>query len=80
MVVDPEGAIRYIISKSVGSRDREQRQREYIESGHGQRLWKVKVKVKAHAVKPVRELFRLAHAVDRPMDDAAAAPPRSLHQ
>ena len=72
VVVDCEGGIRYIIAKGVGSREREQRQRTFMESGPGQRLWRSGVQGMA----PVSALFRMAHAVDRHGDDAAFAPSR----
>ena len=70
VVVDPEGSIRYIIAKSVASEEREQRQREFMESVPGQRLWRLR----AHGMAPVEGLFRMAHKVEPPTDDVTWAP------
>jgi hypothetical protein len=57
LILGPSGAIRYVISKSTGSRRRLARQKAFMESDAGGRYWATSAE--AHAPKP--HLFQLLH-------------------
>ena len=62
VVLDPEGKVRYIIVKNVGSQTREDRQRRYMSSASGRALWMQR----SGAMKPRDQLFRLLHDAKSP--------------
>ena len=62
VVLDPEGKVRYIIVKNVGSQTREDRQRRFMSSAAGRALWMQR----SGAMQPRPQLFRLLHETTPP--------------
>jgi hypothetical protein len=57
IVINPEGKIRYVISKNIAHPERVDRQREFLRSPEGVRFWQVA----GGKLSPKRQLFKLLH-------------------
>jgi len=60
VVIGPDGAVRYVVSKSVLNEDRLRRQRDFMMSRRGQQLWVTKDGRAVRAPRPFRALHARA--------------------
>lgn len=63
VVIGPEGAVRYVVSKSVLNEDRLRRQRDFMASDRGRVLWVTRDGTAEPATRPFRALHGRARAV-----------------
>jgi hypothetical protein len=59
VILDPEGAIRYVIAKGVRSEKREMHQRQFMSSREGSRVWLRR----GNELAPTPQMFRFLHDV-----------------